>query len=352
MAANLLVEVDANFTAFTIDHKSVKKMSAASSTNKPRIALMTSGLSPVAEYFASLPASPVGIINWNNSPVDYSHKPAKSNTKRKLHALIRRRQYANLQHLCDTNNLLYADIYKRDLETLTLTLAQWSCSLVITSRCSLVPTTALSELSHGAINLHPSWLPAYRGAEPLLWQIADNQEFIAASIHRLTDEYDCGAILAQYKMPRPRATDKASLLRLADTVLGHTLLTDVITELTENPNSCGVEQMSDDGTRYASRESSDSFGERVPLDTLTAETVWDLSHYFGHCPMPWLVGLGLSGWRTKTQWQPAHLKSSPSSSGNGQWSIKVSAGSVHLISEASIIMLKPALATLYKVIKS
>lgn len=315
-----------------------------SSLNKPAIALITSGISPVAEYFASLPANPVGIINWNNSPIDRSLMPTKSGAKHKLHAMVRRRQFANLQHLCASNNLCYADIYKRDVETLMSTLAQWSCNLVITSRCSLVPTTALAELSHGAINLHPSWLPAYRGAEPLLWHIAENQDFIAASVHRLTDEYDRGSILAQQKMPRPRATDKATLLRLADTTLGQPLLTDVILQLIENPHIGGIEQISDGGTRYASRETSDSFGERIPVNTLAAQTVWDLSHYFGHCPMPWLVELGLSGWRTKTHWQPAQLESSASSPDNGKWSIKLNTGTVDLIGKASHIRLKPLLS--------
>jgi len=293
-------------------------MSAESSPDQPRIALITSGISPVAEYFTSLPASPVGIINWNN----------------------------------EKNNLLYADIYKRDLQTLTSTLAQWCCNLAITSRCSLVPTTALNELSHGAINLHPSWLPAYRGAEPLLWHIAENQDFIAASIHRLTDEYDCGSILAQRKMPRPGATDKASLLHLADTELGQVLLTDVISDLIENPDMGGVEQHSDGPTRYASRETSDSFGKQIPVNALKPQTVWDLSHYFGHCPMPWLVDLGLSGWCTKTHWKPAQLDLPSNLSDHDQWSIKVCASSVYLNGKGANIRLKPVFASLFKIMKN
>jgi len=48
----------------------------------------------------------------------------------------------------------------------------------------------------GAINVHPSALPAYRGPAPLFWQLRDGVRVGAVSIHRLTPALDAGDVLA------------------------------------------------------------------------------------------------------------------------------------------------------------
>jgi methionyl-tRNA formyltransferase len=49
----------------------------------------------------------------------------------------------------------------------------------------------------GALNIHPSTLPKYRGPSPVLWAIRNGDPFAGLTVHRMTDRIDAGPILAQ-----------------------------------------------------------------------------------------------------------------------------------------------------------
>ena len=49
----------------------------------------------------------------------------------------------------------------------------------------------------GALNLHPSALPRFRGPHPVFWQLRAGIRRAAASVHVVTDAVDAGPILAQ-----------------------------------------------------------------------------------------------------------------------------------------------------------
>lgn len=232
-------------------------------------------------------------MNWNNNPVTHTETLFGNRIKNAIHAKVRRRRFATLEHLSTKQGLHYADIHKRNTEALYLTLLKWNCNLVITSSCSLVPLTALPYLSHGAINMHPSWLPEYRGGEPILWHIIDGKETLATTIHRLTDRYDDGPILAQKRAARPQAYTKSELTLITDVVLGRQLLSEVIEALTDNPSMPGTTQPQTSLTRYARAEIVSSLAENYPIDSFSAQTLWDIIHYYGFCPPQWL---DLSSW--------------------------------------------------------
>jgi methionyl-tRNA formyltransferase len=55
----------------------------------------------------------------------------------------------------------------------------------------------------GAINLHPSPLPAYRGPAPLFWMFKDGVEDAALTFHRIAPGEDDGAILKRVDVAMP-----------------------------------------------------------------------------------------------------------------------------------------------------
>ncbi len=315
---------------------------------KPRVALITAGLGPIADYFSTLPGTPVGVVNWNDNVAAPADRSIKKKLKNIVHAKLRGRQFASLEHLCNGHNLLYADIHKRDVGALHSTLTAWECDLIITSRCSFVPSAALPHLSHGAINMHPSWLPDYRGGEPILWHIIDNQKELGTSIHRLTDEYDRGAVLAQKRTHRPHAASKASLLDITDVVLGRELLASVIESLTANPTAQGTEQPRESPTRYARATSPEAFADETQIDTLSALSVWNLIHYFGYCPPQWLE---LSGWRALCQWRAVRINQINVATDKTAWSVNSADSSVFLHSDQATIELKPSYPSLHKLFR-
>lgn len=61
----------------------------------------------------------------------------------------------------------------------------------------IIPSAVLAMPTLGAINLHPSMLPAYRGASPIQAAIADGLETTGVTVMHLADELDAGDIILQ-----------------------------------------------------------------------------------------------------------------------------------------------------------
>ncbi|MFE4538871.1 methionyl-tRNA formyltransferase [Streptomyces scopuliridis] len=59
------------------------------------------------------------------------------------------------------------------------------------------PPAALRATSLGAINVHTSMLPKYRGPIPVNWAIRNGDPDIGVSIHWMDEEFDSGGILIQ-----------------------------------------------------------------------------------------------------------------------------------------------------------
>ncbi len=51
------------------------------------------------------------------------------------------------------------------------------------------------------INIHPSYLPYYKGVQPVFWALLNNETEIGVTIHKVDVGIDTGAIYEQYKLP-------------------------------------------------------------------------------------------------------------------------------------------------------
>ncbi len=61
----------------------------------------------------------------------------------------------------------------------------------------IVPTDILNLAPMGAINLHPSLLPKYRGRAPLNWAIIHGETPLGLTAHCVTEDVDAGDIIEQ-----------------------------------------------------------------------------------------------------------------------------------------------------------
>ena len=96
-----------------------------------------------------------------------------------------------------------------------------------------LPPEILNIPSLGAINVHASLLPQYRGAAPINWAIINGEKETGLSIIKLIEEMDAGDILAQRKMPI--ADDDTSMTLRAKMIKeGPSLLKKTLDELSEN----------------------------------------------------------------------------------------------------------------------
>src|SRR3989344_6790014 len=61
----------------------------------------------------------------------------------------------------------------------------------------LIPTEILEIPKHGALNLHFSLLPAYRGPSPLEWAIAEGETVTGISLIQMSPHFDTGQLVFQ-----------------------------------------------------------------------------------------------------------------------------------------------------------
>ncbi|MEN2993394.1 MAG: methionyl-tRNA formyltransferase [Bacteroidia bacterium] len=76
----------------------------------------------------------------------------------------------------------------------------------------------------GAINIHPSLLPAYRGPAPIPWSIICGDTVTGVTIFRIGDQVDAGDILLQRAYPLPEDWDAGQLERFLAEVSADLLL--------------------------------------------------------------------------------------------------------------------------------
>lgn len=86
----------------------------------------------------------------------------------------------------------------------------------------LIPGEILGLATYGAINLHPSPLPAGRGPNParLVYEGASS---VGATLHRTASEFDTGAILARRERPLPPDLTGSSLFEAWSEMLAEVL---------------------------------------------------------------------------------------------------------------------------------
>jgi len=87
----------------------------------------------------------------------------------------------------------------------------------------ILPRQVLDEAKHGAVNLHFSLLPAYRGAAPVQWALARGESETGVTTFRIDEGLDTGDLLGQQPVAiAPGEHAPALLTRLA--VAGAALL--------------------------------------------------------------------------------------------------------------------------------
>jgi methionyl-tRNA formyltransferase len=68
---------------------------------------------------------------------------------------------------------------------------------VVVAYGQYIPSAVLSLPKHGAINLHPSSLPKYRGSSPIQWAVANGDTRTGVTILYVSEKMDAGDIILQ-----------------------------------------------------------------------------------------------------------------------------------------------------------
>ena len=88
--------------------------------------------------------------------------------------------------------------------------------LVVIAYGCILRAPLLAVAPQGAISLHPSLLPRYRGAAPIAWALINGDRTTGLSVFRLVEAVDAGDLIAQEETPiDPHETAAALGARLA-----------------------------------------------------------------------------------------------------------------------------------------
>lgn len=95
------------------------------------------------------------------------------------------------------NPLMYEDegVFLKELSTYDPNI------IIVTYYGQWVPDKALALVEYGGINIHPSLLPAYRGASPGQFAMLSGEKQTGISIIKMAAEIDAGGVLAQAEEP-------------------------------------------------------------------------------------------------------------------------------------------------------
>jgi len=72
--------------------------------------------------------------------------------------------------------------------------------VVVSGYPKLIPLKIINSPKIGIINIHHSYLPAYRGRHPINWAIVNGEKYSGVTIHHLNEKFDDGNIIFQKKM--------------------------------------------------------------------------------------------------------------------------------------------------------
>jgi len=183
-------------------------------------------------------------------------------------------------------------------------LSQWNADLVVTHSVPVLPLCVLDTVSLGGMNLHHSLLPAYRGGNPLLWQVIDGVSEIGVSVHRLSAEPDEGDLFRQTSFARPTGVSKRTLASQANSQHGLPLLKTVISDHLAGRLEAAPQPL----------ESPNQMANHFPLQQLLLIVsqrdvplagLWDIAKLFGYWPEQ---SLPSRGWQSWFRWRPKSLQ--------------------------------------------
>ncbi len=103
-----------------------------------------------------------------------------------------------------------------------------------------LPPWAFQYPERGTVNLHPSLLPRYRGANPYFWVIRNQETETGVTLHLMDEEFDTGPIVEQKRISLAGDVTVGELFNRLNT-LGVDMIMDLVDNLTSMGNELQAE---------------------------------------------------------------------------------------------------------------
>jgi methionyl-tRNA formyltransferase len=119
-----------------------------------------------------------------------------------------------------------------------------------------IPQKILDIPKIASINIHPAFLPKYRGQHVIQWALANGEQYTGVTLHHMTDKFDEGDIISQKKieiLPEDNALTLHSKIHKTGSILLETILSD----LESGKTITRIPQNHSEATYYHARKPED-----------------------------------------------------------------------------------------------
>lgn len=130
--------------------------------------------------------------------------------------------------------------------------------IVVASFPYILPKEIINLPKFGAINIHPSLLPKYRGAHPVQWAIINDERHTGVTIHYLSEKIDAGDIIYQQAVTVINEDNILSLLSKIITIGKQLMVKTILKIEQENKKIKGKKQKIYKQQYFPKRQPEDS----------------------------------------------------------------------------------------------
>jgi len=142
----------------------------------------------------------------------------------KVHAVFTHRDEANeniwfnsVSEFCRENNINYYYADECNNDKMIKIISKYDVSVIFSFYYrNMIPWSILNIPKYGAVNLHGSMLPKYRGRAPVNWQLINGETQGGVTLHYMTAKPDAGDIIDQEPVSITKQDDPLSLYSKLD----------------------------------------------------------------------------------------------------------------------------------------
>ena len=236
--------------------------------------MITQGVSRIVPPLLNSKHEIVGIIE--SAPRNYNKKIKIFRIKRVFRWLfsIFFSGGCTLKMVCKYSSIPYRFMKSCDDEGLEAWLREKHPDVIVVfSMSQLLKKSIFNIPKLGTINLHPSFLPEYRGPNPDLWQYINMEEYPGATVHYVDEGEDTGDIIFQDRVNIPIGTKSPERLDQLVGKLGVSLILKALNAI-ELGHAPRVKQPMESPTSRARNLHLDEHKTVIDWENWPVERVW------------------------------------------------------------------------------
>jgi methionyl-tRNA formyltransferase len=239
-----------------------------------RIILITQSVNAVVEALADSSFELIGLAE--NAP-RVPRPPQKGGfviwAKNKLKTLIGKMPQ-NLNQYCLKKNIPYLYFGAKDHDILKAWVKEKKPDLIVVFGMSmLLKKDVFTIPKHGTINIHPAYLPDFRGPNAFFWHYYAKELNPGVTVHYIDDGEDTGDIILQARIPVELGIRRNSLQKKLIDELGVRLLIDAI-HLIDSNSVVRKPQPIESPTPRARNFEAKEYESLIEWKNWTTEQIW------------------------------------------------------------------------------